>query len=406
MDSSPECSLYVHIPFCASKCDYCDFFSLAKGSSVAPGYVRALVNEARWYASACSVERWKTIYIGGGTPSLLEPESIESLIQGLVEASGSRFPPGEITLEVNPQSLTEGKLTAAKNSGVTRLSMGIQSLCDNALKSVHRNCSSKKALEALELVNSKWNGSLNLDVMAGLPGQSRDEYLNSVEKILSWNADHISLYTLTIEDGTPLARRIEHGEFWDEDEADAQWMLGRDLVEKAGFKQYEVSNFAKKGFESRHNLAYWRQENYIGIGAGATGTVYSFDGEPHALRWTDTTDISRYTDFWLSTDTASERDMTRDEKDLPRDVENLDAETLEFEFLMMALRTLEGVSEDEYRRRYTRAGWNGNLSERLGENGLWKKYTDKGMTTPVKDGRYALNKKGILFLNSFLRELI
>ena len=183
-------------------------------------------------------------------------------------------------------------------------------------------------------------------------------------------------------------------------------MLGRDLVEKAGFKQYEVSNFAKKGFESRHNLAYWRQENYIGIGAGATGTVYSFDGEPHALRWTDTTDIFRYTDFWLSTDTASERDMTRDERDLPRDVENLDAETLEFEFLMMALRTLEGVSEDEYRRRYTRAGWNGNLSERLGENGLWKKYTDKGMTTPVKDGRYALNKKGILFLNSFLRELI
>jgi oxygen-independent coproporphyrinogen-3 oxidase len=230
-----------------------------------------------------------------------------------------------------------------------------------------------------------------------------DSCLSSLEKIISYRPDHISMYTLTIEDGTPLAKRIDEGEPWDADEADRQWISGRDFLIKNGFNQYEVSNFSLPGCESRHNMAYWMQESYIGLGAGACSSVYSFERGTPGLRWTNTSDIEKYRDFWK--DGAEIR--TGQEKNT-REEEILDLETEEYEFLMMGLRTLRGISAAEYNKRFSSLKWHGNLEERL-ETGGWSELGEKGLcgcARGISGDRFFLTKEGILFLNSFLRDLI
>ncbi|MEE3313886.1 MAG: radical SAM family heme chaperone HemW [Treponema sp.] len=404
-DSFPEldsASLYVHIPFCRSKCDYCDFFSVGCSSSVDDAYISALLNEADFYAARYGISTWRTIYIGGGTPSLLSPSQIERLVSGL-RKSACKNQTEEISMEMNPESLSEEKLVSAQKSGVTRLSLGVQSMNQAPLSAVHRPCSAKRTQDALELVSSLWKGHLNLDAIAGLPEQNMDSFLSSLEKIISYRPDHISMYTLTIEDGTPLAKRIDEGEPWDADEADRQWISGRDFLIKNGFNQYEVSNFSLPGCESRHNMAYWMQESYIGLGAGACSSVYSFERGTSGLRWTNTSDIEKYRDFWK--DGAEIR--TGQEKNT-REEEILDLETEEYEFLMMGLRTLRGISAEEYNKRFSSLKWHGNLEERL-ETGGWSELGEKGLcgcARGISGDRFFLTKEGILFLNSFLRDLI
>ena len=391
-------SLYVHIPFCRSKCDYCDFFSVGCGSSVDDAYISALLNEADFYASRYGISTWRTIYIGGGTPSLLSPSQIERLVLGLRQ-SACTDRTEEISMEMNPESLSEEKLISAQKSGVTRLSLGVQSMNQEALSAVHRPCSSKKTQNALELAASLWKGHLNLDAIAGLPEQNMDAFLSSLEKIISYKPDHISLYTLTIEDGTPLAKRIDEGEPWDADEADRQWISGRDFLVKNGFNQYEVSNFSLPGCESRHNMAYWMQENYIGLGAGACSSVYSFERGTTGLRWTNTSDIGKYCGFW-----NDDAEIKAGQKENTWEEEILDLETEEYEFLMMGLRTLRGISAAEYKKRFSSLKWNGNLRDRL-EVGGWSRLRERGLCG-VSGDRFFLTKDGILFLNSFLRDLI
>lgn len=396
-------SLYVHVPFCVSKCDYCDFFSLGCSRSVDDMYIKAILNEADFYTKQYGIKSWKTIYIGGGTPSLLSPEQIETLVCGLKKSAGDKKIE-EISFEMNPESLDEKKLIAAQKSGVDRLSIGIQSMNQKSLSAVHRPCSTKKILESLELVKSVWKGRLNLDAIAGLPEQNMDEFLLSLEKIISFKPDHLSLYTLTIEDGTALAKRIDKGETWDADEADRQWISGRDLLLKNGFSQYEVSNFSLPGCESRHNMAYWMQESYLGFGAGACSSVYSFEQGTSGLRWTNTCDIKKYIDFWNGGfEIISDADEISCQK-IPRDEEVLDLATEEYEFLMMGLRTLFGADAAEYKKRFSSLKWEGNLQKRLEEGG-WSELMKKGLCG-YSEGRFSFNADGILFLNSFLCDLI
>lgn len=424
--------LYVHIPFCLAKCAYCDFFSVASASSSGGGpfvpdsYIKALLCEAEFYRNCYGIDSWRTVYIGGGTPSLMSASQMEWLLQGLL--SGTQKAPLEFTIEMNPESLTLEKVTVAGDCGVTRLSLGIQSLCQKALDAVGRHCRALCARDVLDKLRPAWKGDLSLDAIAGLPNQNSREFESSLKKILDYKPDHFSLYSLMIEEGTPLERSISSGKIaFDDDEADRQWLLGRDILEQRGFLQYEVSNFALKGHESLHNGSYWKQLDYVGIGAGATGSLYSFDGKGggNGIRWTGSRDIGRYTSFWNeffgNKDGFSFGQGGRGHffagrgalptsllPGIPADFESLDLETLEFEYLMMALRTLEGVNDAEYARRFSGLEpWKGNLRKRLWENPLWKEFEEKNMClsleSPGGGMNFALNREGLLFLNSLLR---
>lgn len=393
-------ALYVHIPFCLAKCDYCDFFSLpCAGKGIPDGYVASLLSEAEWrarlYSEKNALKGWKTIYVGGGTPSLLSPSQLEFLLDGLKRLLPEKEPL-EITVEMNPESLSLEHLKAMSRSGVGRLSLGIQSLNEKALKKVSRHCRAKDCLEALELVKSVWKGDLNLDVIAGLGGASQDEFEESLGKILEWEPEHISLYTLTVEEETPLAKRIEAGERWSQEEADSQWLKGRDMLKAKGYLQYEVSNFARPGHESVHNMTYWKQEDYIGIGSGASGSLYDFT-EKGGCRWTNTRNLDLYSSFWTGGKISLE-EMPEEREELPLEVE-------EFEYIMMGLRTSGGINSQEYKRRFSRLKWKGDLSERLGEKrGLWNDWHKRGMAERRGED-YFLTEKGLLFLNSFLTSL-
>lgn len=414
-------SLYVHIPFCTSKCDYCDFFSTGIGlcKSVPDDYVDCVVKEVKTYARIFGVQEWNTVYIGGGTPSLLSPVQLNSLFDGIQKSCKCGISCGaEVTVEMNPESLDKELLSAADSCGVNRLSLGIQSLNSAALLSVRRNCTVQKAQQALELVKKCWKNDLSLDAIAGLPAQNSEEFALSLKKMLSYEPQHFSLYTLTVEEGTPLCKKIDDGLEWNADEADSQWLLGRDILFSSGFSQYEVSNFCLAGKKSRHNSTYWQQQSYIGVGSGASGSVYSGSS---GLRWNVRKNIRSYTDFWKnfsgSPDFFSDfGGKTSFEKlvlsGAPCETENLDAKTMEFEFLMMGLRTMQGVSAQMYKKLYSLVTpWNGNLSLRLGEkNGVWRRFSDDGMTNVYSscggEVFYALNEKGILFLNRLLVELV
>ncbi|MCR5218109.1 radical SAM family heme chaperone HemW [Treponema sp.] len=385
--------LYIHIPFCLAKCDYCDFFSIPSSQkTVDSPYIDALIKEVSFWKKKFSLNSWKTLYIGGGTPSLMSPLLTEKLLTSILKASSSL--PQEITIEVNPETLTKEKLLCYRQLGINRISMGVQSLNDGALKACGRHCTSSHIHNALNLLDKYWQSSLNLDLIAGLEGQSDQEFAQSAEETASFGSDHMSLYTLTLEEETPMYKNTHQGRDFDYDRADSQWFTGREILEKHGLEQYEVSNFAKKGRESIHNMGYWTQQDYAGAGCSACGTFYDGGG----LRWTVKRNIEDYIKYWHDYDESKDMDFK-----LPSvcDSEILDKETVEFEYLMMGLRTVFGLSEKEYLKRFADLSpWHGNLKERLAQVKDIKVREQKG------DRYFYLDKDGLLFLNSVLETLM
>lgn len=418
-----EASLYIHVPFCRQKCDYCDFFSVGekdrrgKPNDISDDYIRAVVNEAEFYSDFFDIKSWRSIYLGGGTPGILSEKQLFDLIFGARKAVQSQKN-YEITVEVNPENVTESKIEAIKKAGANRISMGIQALDDKALRAVNRKSSTKTILNALVLLEKFWNGRLSVDFIAGLPNQTYESFKNQFEILDDFKKiGHVSLYTLTIEEKTPLAKKIDSGKIrFSAGKADRMWILGRNILEKKGFLQYEVSNFARPGEESAHNSSYWRQKNYIGCGSGAVGTVYDFESKK-ALRWTNIYSIPAYIDFWKDEKNLPAPLAIRGHpcpsvfirveslRNLPASLETLDESTLEFEFLMTGFRQLSGVSSKEYSDRFGKS-----LEERIGaENGAfakWKAHRLARVTKSTSDKIYSLNKRGILLLNRFLEELI
>ena len=404
-------SLYIHIPFCKKKCDYCDFFSIGKKdragkiNDLSDSYIDALITEAKFYADFYSVSEWKTIYVGGGTPSLLTSKEISALFTGLKKIAPINED-SEITFEINPDDVTEDFLSVCKKAGINRLSMGIQALDDRALKAVNRGSSVKIIFGALENLKKNWTGRLSVDFIAGLPCQTHKSFENQFEILKKYsNIDHVSLYTLTIEENTPLAKKIERNEIkFSQEKADKMWIKGRNILEKLGFHQYEVSNFAKSGFESRHNSSYWLQENYIGIGSGASGTIYDFE-KKKAVRWTNSLSIPFYTAKISALSQQAENEEIN--LILPRTAENLDEETLEFEFLMLGFRRLAGISSKDYEQRFGKS-----LAERIGDeknSGIFTKWQKNRLARKKiysDDTIYSLNRRGILLLNRFLEEML
>ena len=416
-------SLYIHIPFCASKCTYCDFFSIPVGNDfslceqtqrIFKDYILALKKELEYYFKKFQIKSLKTIYIGGGTPSLLSVGQIRELFDFI----GSKLTieeNAEITLEANPQDISEKFLDELKKTPVNRLSLGIQCCNDNVLKTLGRRCDINQVNFALEIIKNKWVSSglsFSCDLISGLPLLSDEDFMLGLEKVISSGVNHISLYSLMIEDGTILEKQISRNEIeYSDEKNDNQWILGKNFLEKNGFYQYEVSNFSKKGFESRHNTVYWRTENYLGCGAGATGTVDCF-------RWNNECDVGKYCDFWLNVDFGDnlvyELEKKLNEKN-PIIVEMLCEKEKEFEFLMMGFRLREGVKSSVYKKRFGL-----DLGKRLGYSdskikkknlGLFDKWKEKNLcdveiSLDSGDERFFLTGDGLLFLNQFLEELM
>lgn len=395
-----EISLYVHVPFCRQKCDYCDFFSIPsnRASCVCPDekYVRSVLNEIRFYVKKYSVSRWKTVYIGGGTPSQLGAKLLFELVSGIKSAVSDKTA-DEFTVEMNPEDLAEDILDSAQKAGVDRISTGIQALDQKALDSVNRHCPLQTVISSLELLQKKWKKKLSVDFIAGLPGQTYSSFKKQFETVFNFkNIDHISLYSLTLEENTPLYKKIESGKIkWSQQKTDRMWILGRKILKENGFIQYEVSNFARTGAESLHNKVYWHLENYIGCGSGACGSVYGEVSE----RWTNTCSIKNYENFWLDFNPESEIPES------VRQVEKIDLQTQEFEWIMMGFRLLEGVCSEEFKKRFGKS-----LEERIGvKDGLFFEWSKKHLARSYKkDGKtfYALNERGLMLLNLFLESLL
>ncbi len=395
MPDSKDISLYIHIPFCLSKCSYCDFFSRPVGSCIGAlesSYIRALENECAYCKETFQVDSWRTVYIGGGTPSLLGAESLKRLLNFLFSQGISSG--AEVTVEANPESLTEEKLNVLSSCGVTRLSLGIQSMKQNALDAVGRHCRPEDSLRTLGLVKKLWKGDLSLDCIAGLPLQSDRDFADSLNHMLEFSPDHFSLYTLTVEEETPLYRQIEKGDiFFDGEDADRQWFLGRDMLLKNGYSQYEVSNFARPGHESRHNGGYWSQKSYAGAGVAACGTLYG----KNSFRTQNCNSIEAYIDFW-----KEKHSLGEEIPHLVQEREELDLETLEREYLMMSLRTVTGADEAFYSQHY------GSLEERLSPSKWWQTLLADGRAVirgSVGSRFFSLTPDGLLLLNPLLQSL-
>ena len=327
MNLKPIRNLYLHIPFCKHKCGYCDFNAYAGMDRLMPDYVGALESELAAARERYSFEALETVYLGGGTPSLL-PAALASRLLEFVQANFEVAPGAEITLEANPASTDEAKLAAWMEGGVNRMSLGVQGFDGRALAVLERKTDAAQATRAFELARSMGMRNISIDLIYAVPFQSLDSWMETLRRGLALGPDHISTYCLTFEEGTLLWRRRAEGRV-PEVESDLQWdQLDAACVElqRAGFRRYEVSSWARPGFESRHNQAYWQCRPVYGAGAGAHS--YATDGQT-ARRW------------W---NVARPRDYIAASPEPEVDGEDLPARKAAAEWLMLGLRTAEGMT--------------------------------------------------------------
>ena len=279
--------LYIHIPFCASKCRYCGFYSVVAEADALAAYPDALARELVQTDNYPSLHV-QTVYMGGGSPSALGAEGL-SRVAGRV---GESFPLGEAeewTVELNPSGVTPGLLGALRRMGANRVSMGVQSFCDGTLRRIGRGHSAEDAARSVRLAQEHGFGNVGIDLIAGLPGVSEEEWRGTLGRALSLDVTHVSVYALSVEDGTPLARQVAAGECalpGDEAQLDAL-AVAEEALTGAGFRRYEISNYARPGFECRHNLGVWRGNDYLGLGPSAASRIGQW-------RWTNPPRLADY----------------------------------------------------------------------------------------------------------------
>lgn len=276
-EEKKELEIYIHIPFCVQKCAYCDFLSAPADEAVRERYIDALKEEIRQQKSFGSEYKVISIFIGGGTPSILEGAQIAEILKEIrnyfaVEADA------EITIECNPGTLSEDKLSCYKKSGINRLSLGLQSADNQELKLLGRIHTYEEFLESFSLARKVGFGNLNVDLMSALPGQTKESWQETLRQVIALNPEHISAYSLIIEEGTPFYKRYKPGgreEYLlpDEDMERQMYYDTRDILGAAGYERYEISNYAKPGYECRHNLGYWERREYLGLGLGASSLI-------------------------------------------------------------------------------------------------------------------------------------
>jgi oxygen-independent coproporphyrinogen-3 oxidase len=265
-DLAPSFGVYIHIPYCVSRCPYCDFNTYVGIEDTAPVYVEALLREARSWAR----REAGSIFLGGGTPSLLDPPLMRRLLDGVREHFGVT-PGAEITMEGNPETVDARRLAAFRGAGINRISFGAQSFAAHVLETLGRAHDAARTKAAVAEARSAEFDNLNLDLIYGTPGESRDDWRRSLDEAIALEPEHLSAYSLTIEPGTAFGVAVAAGQMPapDEDDQAAKYEMALDALAGAGYEHYEISNWAKPGKASRHNLVYWNQGDYAGLGAGA-----------------------------------------------------------------------------------------------------------------------------------------
>ena len=370
MENNSTASLYIHIPFCNSKCSYCDFFSVTDHSLMSAILDKTMDQTAR-YIDYFGIKRIPTVYIGGGTPTSLPLPLLEKLLKFL-----ERIPPEEeFTIEANPETVNPDLLSLLSDSCINRLSLGIQSFSDTTLETLGRHCNSRTAYKALELVKQRWNGQLSLDLISSVPHQTVSDSIADIDTAISFGPDHISLYALMLEEGTPLAKR--YGSDLDAID-DNVWILATDHLEISGYRRYEVSNFALPGHQSKHNTRYWKLLPYIGTGAGGVSTLH--DSEGGLYRIANVPNLERY--------------LASDGLLCGAECEEIKGKSYIFEYLMMGFRMTAGIAKADFRATFGK-----EITEVIPETlAEWK---DRDLAVETENV-VALNKQGLLLLNQFL----
>lgn len=330
--------IYVHIPFCKRKCKYCDFKSFACEENVYERYINALKNEIKVASKSImpTIHEVDTIYIGGGTPSLIDAKYIEEIIETIyqnIKVAGN----AEVTIEVNPGTVNKEKLEIYKKLGINRLSIGLQTTDNELLNLIGRVHTYEEFLDVYNMAREVGFNNINVDLMLALPTQTESILVDSLLKVINLNPNHISLYSLILEEGTALEKEVEEGKYTliDEDIERKMYHKTKNILEKNGYNHYEISNFAKKGFESKHNLNCWDQKEYLGFGFAAHSYYRN-------KRFSNIQDLDEYIDniekFIISKNVEVHEIQDRESKAK--------------EFMLLGLRKIDGVSISEFERRF------------------------------------------------------
>ncbi len=368
--------IYLHIPFCKSRCSYCDFATdVYRSDDAVERYVTALCDEVP--GSTSSDVKADTIYFGGGTPSLLSPQQVEKILSQ-VNSYFDISPAAEITMEMNPATVTPETLAGYRSLGVNRASFGVQTFDDRELKLLARGHDANDARTTFRILRDAGFENISFDLIAGLPGQTFKGWRRNLEESIAMQPEHMSLYLLEIHEGTPLAEQVRSGRrpLPDEDLAAEMYEIMLDTLSSAGYEQYEISNFAKPGFESRHNSKYWRLEPVYGFGVSA----HSFDGYQRYSNERDTAQYVKRMEDYMGAEVSRELIDTASE------------------FIFLGLRLNEGIELNEYRIQFGTS-----LVDKYAReiSGLLEKELIK-----LSDDRLTLTRKGMLFSNEVFAEFV
>lgn len=327
-----EIGIYIHIPFCIKKCEYCDFVSYCNKEKYVPQYINALKKEIK--NNINKEYKITTIYIGGGTPSSIEENYIADIIEtiklNMNDENLKEFKNVEVTIEVNPGTVTEKKLETYKEIGINRLSIGLQETHDELLKSIGRIHTYEEFLKTYNLARKIGFNNINVDLMIALPNQTIQDIKENLEKIIKLNPEHISVYSLILEEGTPFYNKYNENKIRlpdEELERNMYWYV-KNTLENNGYIHYEISNFSKKGFESKHNMNCWNQEEYLGFGVAA----HSYNNK---IRYSNTNSIEEY---------IKESNKIIHEKQTLEDMQK--------EYMLLGLRKIEGINIQKFKNKF------------------------------------------------------
>ena len=380
-----ELELYIHIPFCVKKCDYCDFLSFPADNRTQRRYVDAVQKEIIYYGALYPDRKITTIFIGGGTPSWLDEEEIVRILHTVREAFAVEND-AEITIECNPGTATAHKLVRYREAGINRISIGLQSAHNEELALLGRIHTWEQFLKTYDLARKAGFSNINVDLMSALPGQTLETFSDTLKKVLALKPEHLSAYSLMIEEGTPFYERYREDEkhreageptelLPDEEQEYAVTKLTQRVLMEAGYHWYEVSNFAKPGYECRHNIGYWKRADYLGIGIGAASLIDN-------VRYANVRDLEEY-----CKECESLWEELNIRKTLCSFTEPVTREEQMEEFMFLGLRMTEGVSRAEFEQYFgtTIEAVYGDVLRQLQKEGLLVK----------QEGRICLTERGM-----------
>ena len=371
--------IYIHVPFCRSKCQYCDFYSLTtKEDSLLDGYLDAVCSHIREAGTLAPGYLVDTIYFGGGTPSFFGADGMAEILTA-IRKSFDVAHDAEITFEANPDSVSDRLLRRLRSEGFNRVSLGIQCDDDEILKKIGRPHSYEQAVHAVQRIRKLGFRNLSLDLMYGLPGQSLQDWERTLQNVLKLMPEHISCYGLKVEEGTPLYEYREYCNLADDDTQADMYLSAVEILRQHGYRQYEISNFCRRGHVSRHNLKYWSGGEYLGFGPDASS---DFGGRRFAI----IRDLEGYIDG------------IRNGGQVLREVQEVPPRERAGEYLMMRLRTVSGLDPREYEKKYLLPF--APLQKALEKN------QEQSLAERTFDGRWHLTPAGFLVSNTIISDLL